>query len=626
MAVSFKGESGMAERWLGRLLIRKLISLLLVLIIVMTVEFLLFRVGIGAEAYIPKGISPQMGQELRGRLHVGENFLAQYFYFMSDMLTGKGSFGAYSHSTHRQVGDAVWQGLPSTLMFFGLAAIFSFLVGLAYELAFLRPKAKVTRVIGSSVAFFMWVVPIVLVAIFLMAQIIYRFSIDWASHVSFDYGQMSWEGKAFEQLKLHAFPILTLLIASFGGFALMIGHGRSSLGAMSGSPDQPLSSRRRSTSHAIMSMMPTLRLNLAWIMSCVFIVEVLFNLPGLGRDAIAAIYNLDFALMEASVFVILLIVLLAGFFLDLVFSILCGRPFRQDEAILGASAENKQTELGHPVDSSPASIDSLREFKLFVSAYLKSLPGMVGLVLFVTMASLAIVGPLVAHPQSIGQYLGGFEQDPVLEFLAGSRAPFVYALAVALLSIVLGVGIGLLSVAMGRNNYPIKLLAESLIVFPVVSVMLASYYSFGSHGFDMTWLLILSTVLVTWAPVAMAVMRPTVEIRRIVESKKPGVHGAAKLRLLASASLQKALPDAIAVLKFAVIIGTLSILLVEYQFNGGSWPGMIDHARIHGEWNELSLWWILPAIGYVLLLSGFYLVLQTIGDLMAKRFGQPNLR
>ena len=609
--------------------------MLLVLIIVMTVEFLFFRVGIGAEAYIPNGVRPETVQGVKDRLHLGENLLAQYFYFMADMLTGKGSFETYSYNANVLIGDAIWSGLPLTLMFFGLAAIFSFLLGLVYESTVLRPKAKVARVIGSSFAFFLWVVPVVLVAIFLLAQIIFRFSLDWAipGPQPYDYySQLSWEGKAYEQLKLHAFPILTLLIVSFGGFALMIGHGRSSLSVSSGSTDQPFCSSRRTTSQAIMSMMPSHKLNLAWVMSCVFVVEVFFNLAGLGRYAMEAVISWDLPLMEASIFAILVIVLLTGFLLDLVFSILCGPPLRQDGAVLGDPPESKPTEPGHPVESNPASKEFLLEFKWFFSAYLKNLPGIVGLVLFAAMAILAVVGPLVAHTQSIEQYLQHPEQDPVSLFLAGSRDPFVYALAVALLSIALGIGIGLLSVALGRYNYPVKLIAESVIVFPIFVVILVSYPSFRAIRVDMTWLLILSTVLVTWAPVALAVMRHTVEIRRDVESKKPGVHGSTKFRLLVSASLRKALPDAIAALKFAVVIGSLSILLFEYLFNrgsffnSGSWPGMIDHARSYGQWNELSLWWILPAMGYVLLLSSFYLVLHTIGDLMAKRFGRPTLQ
>jgi len=360
--------------------------------------------------------------------------------------------------------------------------------------------------------------------------------------------------------------------------------------------------------------MPNLKLNLAWIMSCVIIVEVLFSLNGLGRLAMISIFNKDYALMEASIFAMIVILLLATFCMDLPVSIACARSSVDAPTVSTTLPNHSSPDSTSPTKNEPLADRLSKEINWFVKAYIRSLPGVIGFVLFAVMGVMAIVGPMVAEGPRFGWDLN---LDPVSEFLRGSRGPYEYALAVTVLSFALGMSVGVLAVALGKFNYPIMLLAECFLVFPIMAMLMVSFVS-AQFTRNIFWLLIWSTVLITWAPVTLAVSRSGQAIRLKMASERPASRGIIRFKSTVMASFRETLPDALSALKFVVVLGALSILLFEYEFGDG-WSGMISHALQFGYWEEISLWWILPAIGYIVLLAGYYLVLQAISDILRKR-------
>jgi len=601
------------------LVVRRLISFFLVLLLVLTVLFLFFRVGLGPDAYLPKGGSPGYIEDIREELHLNESIVVQYFYFLGDMLTGGGSFELHSYATRTQVGDAIRLSFPPTLMLFGLSAILSLTLGFAYQRLILRLKSWTARAFGSAIAFILWALPFVLVFMFLIAQIVFRFNL-WpiSGTLPLDYNQMNAAEKTLEQLKIHALPIIALLIVSLGGFALMMLHGAATNRPREAPGQESQFVARRPIFQTIVAVVPSLKLNLAWIMSCVIIAEVMYSLGGLGRYSIESIFRMDIPLMEASLFCMVVIVLIAGLCLDLTSSILSTLSSRRTTATTPTISPNPSAEATAPIKVGSLPDRMLAESKWFIGAYLKSTQGLIGLVLFAAVAVLAIIGPFVASSPGPG-WPG--DLDPVSEFLRGSRDPFVYALAITILALALGVIVGTLSVAIGRYNYPVVLLAECFIAFPILVMILAMLMN-AMRPDDRTWVVVGSTVLVMWAPVALAVMKARKDELGGLVAGQPPSSGMARFRRTVTGSLRQTLPDAISALKYGVVIGMLSILLFEYLFGGG-WSGMIDYTLQRGYWEEISLWWILPTIGYVLLLSSFYLVLQAIADLLRTRLGQP---
>jgi len=615
----------MDSTWRGSfgLVVRKLISFFVVMILVLTVEFLVFRVGLEPEAYLwGAPVDSEFPYTLPSELHFNESLVVQYFYYLADMLSGKGVFDTFSSTDFRDVGEITRDSFPLTLMLYGLSVILSMLFGFLAALLLSRSKSRYLKGASSAVLLSLWAVPVVFMAIFFLLQVVWRFSIDWGFGYSLDRDQMDWAERVFDDLKHRFFPSVIMVICSFGGFALIALQAMrvdqdGSKAAISGHQSQ-----RRSFSTAIVSVMPCIKLNLALIMSFVLFIEVFWGLPGLGFSLNRAYSHGSIALVEASVWLMLLMVMLAGLLVDLSFSLLALRSSR-----ISRSVNRLQTQqIDAPVPATEVRGRFLRRFipdlRWFVSEFLKSTPGRVGGMLFIAMFVLALVGPMIAEPYDYMLHPG--EADPVSQFLIGSRNPFLWTCGVLILTMLVGFGVGFMALPMGRFSYPVALVAECFLVFPIVGMMMMVYLADPRFSFyHLTWFFVLSTVLVTWAPVALIVLSQTKAVNESTKNELRSLTRIARYRAVLISGVRSPLPDAVSALKYSTVIGTLSILLFTYIFvdnyERATWAGMIAYSMNYQKIEEISLWWLLPTIGSILLISSLYLVLQAIQDILEKR-------
>jgi ABC-type dipeptide/oligopeptide/nickel transport system permease component len=609
------GATGLGGVWkeAAMVALRKVVSLLLVLLLVLTIEFLFLRVGVGeAGYYVREGHAPAKD------LHFDEPLIVQYFLFIGDMLTGRGSFDALSPTSGSSAGDAIERSLPWTIVLFETSIVLSLLLGSLT--AFLAHRSRRVRVRNaiSLLAMSIWAIPIVLVALFFYAQFVLRFGFDWAMYVPLDYATMDWATRTIAMLEALSFPIIVLVVSTFGGFFLITLQGLGRAESVPGEVDPLERAKGRSFVDGIVYMMPSLKLNIALTMSFVLVVEVLWNINGLGSHVDMAVLNQDLVLVEASSFMIVLIVLLTGFAVDVVSSLLAILLRRTHPVAAQPLVLAEVPGPSPPGRSKTSWRGPLKELKWFVSEYRRSALGVMGGLLLVAMAILAIAGPMIGKPYQFATA----ERNPVDQFLIGARDPFVEILAVLILSIVIGFGVSLLVLPFGRLNYPFALVAESFLVFPIVAIIFLAPLEIRGFG-QIFWRFAPSIVLVTWAPVALAVIRRTQEINTAFRKERPRAKGLVRYKGVVLSGAWKSLPDVLASLKFITVVGTVSILAYNYIFgyfgDYSSWSGMIRHVQQFSEFLKIDLWWALPLVGFVLLISGFYLVLDVSQEVFEKR-------
>jgi len=146
------------------------------------------------------------------------------------------------------------------------------------------------------------------------------------------------------------------------------------------------------------------------------------------------------------------------------------------------------------------------------------------------------------------------------------------------------------------------------------------------HGLRISsWTVMLFTVLVTWTPVYLFILKRGRVIYDDYRSSHPTANRVEKYEGVLKESIGRTLPDAFAGLKYVSVVGTLSILVFESSSYGLSrydetWGAMIGYGLSYMKFMEFDLWWILPLIGIVVMISGFYLVLQTVQDILEKRY------
>lgn len=621
----------MNSLWNGAvgLVVRKTITLLIVLLLVLTVVFLFFRVGVGEIGYIERHMVPEQIALVKEKLHFDDNVLVQYVYFLADTLAGKGAFDLYSYTGNRPVADVIDDGLPRTLILFGGAILISLFLGLLAAHGLSRARSRGVKTIGSAAVFLAWIMPVVFVTIFFLLQVVWRFEINWAVNSPSYVPDGTWVGSFLHDVQMRIFPIIILTICSFGGFSLIALQGlkrANQAGSLSG---QRHAMRGPSFFESVDSVMPNMKLNLAFVMTGVLIVEVLWNLYGLGHIIQVGVLNIDLASVEASVILVLLIVLISGFIMDLFFSLLALRhsratPVTATQAVMVLAPERLPAEVAMPV-----SIDLSGEMRRFAAEYRKSIPGIVGGIMVVALAILALVGPIVGEPYL--PYLGASydESSAFSEFLEGAREPFLYMVAFLALSLIVGYLSALLTLPFGKLNYPVVLVAECFLVLPITGlffmVLMVSGATGSILGIDSSiWMGVFFTVLVTWAPISLVVLKRGEAICNEYRNRFPAEKGLGRYKGIVTMGVGGTLPEAFASLKFVSVVGTLSYLAYEYSFGFSaghtSWGSMISHSISYMRIFELDLSWILPLIGVVAMIIGFYLVLQSTQDILEKRF------
>ncbi len=582
------------------LVVRRTISLLFVVLLVLSVEFLFFRVGIGEDGYRGPYSGPVPEQ-----LHFGDNIVVQYFYYLADMLTGGGVFDVYSARAHVAVSEAIGHSLPWTLFLFGSALVLSLVLGILVAHLISRTKNRNGRLIGQSSMLVLWSLPVILVATFFLIQVMFRFAFDWLSPQA-------------GQVKQSLFPIFALTICSFGGFALIALQGLRKTQSLSSKVAPEQGSHPTSIARGVVSVMPNMKLNIAFVMTMAIVLEPFWNLRGLGFQTFAGSLDFDLPLVEASVFLILLIVLVSGFILDLIFSLMALRSSSVQQQTTSSMAAVDVPDSGTGSQSEMGGRGLIAEVKQFSSKYVRSKSGLAAGVVLIAFVILALVGPEVAGPiqQSVLA-----NPDPVSAFLSGARNSVLFTFGVLALSLVVGFGVALLVLPLGRFNYPVVLLADCFLAFPIFGmILMLSIVNTGIRSG--LWIAILATVLVTWAVVALSVLSRTKDVaaRQTLVKSKSG--RAARYRNLMAAGFRGALPDVLASLKYVMVIALLSIIAFDYSLSFSrdleSWGGMLNYGLQNDKLFNFDLWWILPLIGVIVLVSSIYIVLQISQDILEK--------
>lgn len=597
------------------MVLRKVISLLFVLLLVLTVEFLFLRVGVGEEGYVGKGAPV----EVAGNLHFDQPPIVQYFLFLGDMFTGKGAFDAYSYTAHSIVKGPIERSLPWTIVLFEISLALSLLLG--FLTAFFAERTRRVRVKKtiSLLALLVWTVPIVLVAFFFMIQIVMRFGLWWGFRFPMNYSSMSGFSRMMSMIEFRFFPMLILVVSTFGGFALIALQGLRRVERIPGEGGLLGGTKGPSFAEGIISVMPSLKLNIALTMSFMLFVDMLWNLRDLGSHIFVAMLNLDLVMVEASVFVVVVIVALTGLVIDVLFSLLAVRARRRNNLTAPQPVGGEEVSDPSPAGSSKVPWRGLlKEIRWFASEYRRSALGVVAGLLVLAMGILALVGPMIAKPYGFSPF---GRANPVDQFLIGARDPFLEMIAVLAFSMIIGFGVALLVVPFGRLNYPAALLAESFLVFPIVIIIFLASLRRGDIGHLINGY-VAATVLITWAPVALTVICRTDEVSSAFDKERPTTERLARYRRVLLFGARKTLPEAVASLKFVTVVGTLSIFTFEYllgSFEHSSWPGMISYAQQNMLLFRIHLWWVLPLVGMVLLISGFYLVLDVSQSLIERR-------
>lgn len=325
---------------MGRLITRRLAFMIFVLWGVTLVTFVLSRVVPGDPARLLAGphASPAAVERVRQIYGLDDPLVSQYAHYMGDLLHG--NLG-YSFVTGRGVRADIAATLPATLELAGYALILGFLAGVLVGTVSALRRGKLSDTGGRAVAIFAISLPAFWLA--LLLQLLFHTHLGW-----FPLGQRLSASTvpppqitgfvtvdSLLTLNLHAYAdamwhlALPVIVLAAGVFGLIVRIVRSSVIEASGEDYIRTAKakglrgsrviRKHTLRNALLPAVTVLGLEFGYLAGGVFVVESVFQWPGLGNYAFKAIQASDYNAMLGATLVIAVIYVVTNLVVDVAY-------------------------------------------------------------------------------------------------------------------------------------------------------------------------------------------------------------------------------------------------------------------------------------------------------------------
>ncbi|HKZ25910.1 MAG TPA: ABC transporter permease [Acidimicrobiia bacterium] len=320
----------------GRLVLRKVAWALVTVIVVITFNFLLFRVlpGDPAKAGVrdPR-LTPESVEAARVRfgldkpvflnLEGGGLFDSQYFAYLGALAQGDlGESYAYNNRT---VTELIGRSLVNTVWLVLPAQILSIMIGVVLGLLAAWRKGTKLDVGALTFSLFMWSLPTFFLGILLLFVGSRTFGLPTAGRVTIgaDAGFAEAVGDIFSHLLL---PTATLALVLLGEYMIIM---RSSVVEVF-SEDYILTAkakglstfqiiRRHAFRNAMLPIVTLIALNLGFTVSGAIQVETVYSWPGLGKLTVDAVAQRDFPVLQGAFLLLAIAVIFANLVAELIY-------------------------------------------------------------------------------------------------------------------------------------------------------------------------------------------------------------------------------------------------------------------------------------------------------------------
>lgn len=307
--------------------IKRLVYALIVLYVILTLNFVLFRVmpGDPTKMIIDPNFTPEAKAELRSQYGLDDPPLKQYVTYMGNLL--KFDMGL-SFSTRRPVWSELKERLPNTIKLFLCTFILTSLTGMRLGVkAAANPGSFTDRVVITA-GLFTNAVP----TFFIQLLMLLLFGYYWP--ILPIHGTMSAPPPAgawnvfLDRLWHLVLPVTSNMIVGFGSWAL---YARNTMTEALGQ-DYIITARAKGISekdvlyhHALRSVLPPivtlLFMSLPGMVSGAVITESIFSWHGVGRYLLDATLQMDYPAAQGAFYLIALAVVISNLLADIAYGL-----------------------------------------------------------------------------------------------------------------------------------------------------------------------------------------------------------------------------------------------------------------------------------------------------------------
>ncbi len=274
-----------------------------VLLAVVTATFFLVHAAPGGPFDSERQLSPQVEQQLKAHYHLDQPLSRQYVAYLGALL--QGDLGPSFRYPGRRINDILLQGLPKTIELASYALLFALLCGIGAGLiAARRPNSAQDRITMAAAMIGICMPSFLLGPLLVLVFGIY---LDWLPVTG--WGQLPGD-KILPTITLGAAYTAYIARLCRAGLLEVMNADFIRTARAKGISEQAVL-RRHALRGALLPVAAFLGPAIAGLLSGSFIVETVFQIPGIGRFYIQGAFNRDYTLvMGMTIFFATLLVLL----------------------------------------------------------------------------------------------------------------------------------------------------------------------------------------------------------------------------------------------------------------------------------------------------------------------------
>jgi len=300
-------DSGMARH-----VIRRLLSLLPTLLMLITVAFFLMRVAPGGPFDSEKLLPPEIEANLEAKYHMDEPLLQQYFRYLSQIAVL--DFGPSIQYKDWTVNELIGQAMPVSLTVGLSAMVLAFLLGTTLGItAALRQNTRVDYFLMGVGMLGMSIPNFVIAPIFILLLAVYA---GWLPTGGWDWGIAS---MVLPVVTL-SLPVTAYIARLTRGSMIEVMHSNFIRSARAKGLPESTVIRRHALRPALAPVISFLGPATAGMISGSVIIERIFTIPGLGSYFVQGALNRDYSLVMGIVIFYGVLILLLNFLVDLIYA------------------------------------------------------------------------------------------------------------------------------------------------------------------------------------------------------------------------------------------------------------------------------------------------------------------
>jgi peptide/nickel transport system permease protein len=319
----------------------RLLQSLLVLWVIVTILFLLFRLAPGnpLTAYIDTTFSAEQQATIMARFGLDRPLIEQYFVYLGNLL--RGDLGD-SFRLGGTVMEAILAVLPNTLYLSFASLILAYMLGIIGGIFMAARRGKRSEKIGIVFTLMTRAAPEFWIGMILLA--VFAFNLRWlpssgtapagtiyASELDKLLSPVFWRHMILPTftlaLYLHGLPLLLMR----SNMLEVMDQDFITMGRLAGYSERRLMIRHAAR-NAMLPVLTALTLGIGYSIGGNVVIENVFGWPGLGRLLVRAVTTSDYPLAQGAFFVLAVIIVFLNFFADVLYGLLDPRVGASDQA------------------------------------------------------------------------------------------------------------------------------------------------------------------------------------------------------------------------------------------------------------------------------------------------------